>query len=147
MPTLAATLPVLNACLNGTSAVCLLLGYLAIRRGDRVMHSRLMRGAFLASSVFLASYLTRMALFGSKHFVGTGAAKAFYLTVLFSHMFLAMGVLPLVLRVLYLALKERFAEHRRLARVTYPAWLYVSVTGVVVYFMLYHWPVPPVIAR
>ena len=140
MATLGAVLPVLNACLNGLAALLLLAGLWAIRSGRREVHRQLMVSAFVTSSVFLASYLLRFALFGSKKFPGAGAWKALYLTILFSHMLLAMAVVPLVLRTLYLALRGRFAGHQRLARITFPVWMYVSVTGVVVYAMLYHFP-------
>jgi len=129
--------PAVNAVLNATSSVFLLLGFFAIRRGDRQRHRRLMLSAFTCSAVFLASYLVRYAISGTHHYPGQGWDKALYLAVLMSHMVLAMVALPLILRLLWLARGQRFAKHRRLARYAWPIWMYVSVTGVVVYLMLY----------
>lgn len=98
-----------------------------------------MLGAVVASTLFLTGYLTRHALTGTTHFQGTGAAKLIYISILYSHMALAVVTVPLVLRLLYLAEKERIDEHRRLARWTFPVWLYVSITGIVVYTLLYHY--------
>jgi putative membrane protein len=131
-------LPSVNAALNATAFVLLLLGWRAIRRGDRVRHQRLMLAAVTASVVFLAGYLTRMALTGTHRFPGDGALRAFYLALLLTHTVLAALAAPLVLRTLFLAFRARFSEHRRIARWTFPVWAYVSVTGVVVYAMLYH---------
>lgn len=96
-----------------------------------------MLGAVTASVLFLAFYVLRFSLTGTHRFAGEGLAKVAYLSILFSHMVLAVAVVPLVLRLLFLAFRERFAEHRRLARWTFPIWMYVSVTGIVVYLMLY----------
>lgn len=131
-------LPHVNAALNATSTALLLTGYVLIRRGRREQHRRAMLGAFAASTLFLVGYLTRFAMAGTTRFPDAGWVKGVYLAVLFSHMLLAAVVVPIVLRLLYLALSERFAEHKRLARWGYPVWLYVSVTGVLVYAMLYH---------
>lgn len=131
-------LPSVNAALNATAFVLLLLGWRAIRRGDRVRHQRLMLAAVTASVFFLAGYLTRMALTGTHRFPGEGALRTFYLALLLTHTVLAALAAPLVLRTLFLALRTRFPEHRRVARWTFPVWAYVSVTGVVVYAMLYH---------
>ena len=134
-------LPPLNACLNGLSALLLTCGFFAIRARKIELHRKLMVAAFLSSTLFLISYLTRYALTGTTTFAGAGAAKIVYLSILFSHMVLAIVLVPLVLRTLWLAARaKRFDAHRRLARITLPIWMYVSVTGVVVYFMLYHWP-------
>lgn len=127
-----------NATLNATSAVLLLLGYYFIRSGDRERHRRAMLGALTASGLFLIFYITRIFLSGVHTFAGEGIARSVYLGILFSHIILAVIVLPLVLRVAYLALHARFEEHRRLARWTYPIWLYVSLTGLAVYVLLYH---------
>jgi uncharacterized membrane protein YozB (DUF420 family) len=127
----------LNAVLNFSSFVCLVLGYRFIRAGDRERHRKAMMGAVIASILFLVFYVTRFALTGTHRFAGVGFAKTAYLTILFSHMILAVVVVPLVLRLLFLAFNQRFSEHRRLARWTYPVWMYVSVTGIVVYLMLY----------
>lgn len=136
--TLAEFLPTLNAILNTTSAVLLFLGWRAIRGGRRDLHRNLMIAACASSVLFLASYLTRVALTGTHRFPGDGALKAVYLVVLATHTVLAAAVLPMVLRTLWLSLHARYAEHRRIARFTLPVWMYVSVTGVAVYVMLYH---------
>ncbi|MGC3997597.1 MAG: DUF420 domain-containing protein [Anaeromyxobacter sp.] len=135
--TLAELLPRLNATLNGLAGLLLLAGWLAIRSGARGLHQRLMLAAFSCSALFLVSYLTRVALTGVHPYPGQGALRTFYLALLGSHTLLAALALPLVLRTLFLAVNARFAEHRRIARVTFPVWLYVSVTGVAVYAMLY----------
>lgn len=127
----------INALLNTTSTVLLLVGYVAVRRKKIQVHRASMFGAFVASGVFLAGYLTRFALTGSHRFPDLGWIKAAYLTILISHMILAVVTVPLVFRTLFLAYKKRFEEHRKIAKVTFPIWLYVSITGVVVYLMLY----------
>ncbi len=127
-----------NATLNLTSFILLMAGLTYIRRGDRDAHRRCMLGAVTASGVFLVLYVTRFALTGTHRFAGPDAARTFYLGILFSHMILAVVVLPLVLRLLWFAKQERFVEHRRLARWTFPVWAYVSLTGLAVYVMLYH---------
>lgn len=134
---LGDTLAGVNAVMNGTATVCLILGYIFIRRGRRDLHARAMIGAVSASALFLVFYVTRFLLTGTHEFAGEGMARTAYLSILFSHMVLAVVVVPLVLRLLFLAAKERFDDHRRLARWTYPIWMYVSVTGIVVYLMLY----------
>jgi len=134
---LGDTLAGVNALLNATATVCLILGYIFIRRGRRGSHMKAMIGAVSASALFLVFYVTRFLLTGTHEFAGEGMARTVYLTILFSHMVLAVVIVPLVLRLLFLAAKERFAEHRKLARWTYPMWMYVSVTGIVVYLMLY----------
>jgi putative membrane protein len=139
--TLGELLPSVNAALNATSAALLFLGWRAIRRGDRERHRALMLAACGSSVLFLVSYLTRVALTGTHRFPGDGALRALYLVVLASHTVLAAATLPRVLRTLQLSLGARFAEHRRLARYTFPVWLYVSVTGVAVYVLLY-WVAP-----
>jgi putative membrane protein len=126
-----------NATLNATSAVLLVLGFRAIRAGHRARHRALMLSALGSSVLFLAGYLTRIALTGTHAFPGTGALKAAYLAILASHTVLAAAVAPMILRTLYLALRDRYPDHRRLARSTLPVWLYVSVTGVAVYVLLY----------
>ena len=140
MTSLAGALPTVNAALNALAFVLAALGFVAIRRGARERHRRLMLAASATSAVFLASYLTRVALTGTHRFPGGGALRAAYLSILGSHTLLAAVALPLVLRTLFLALRDRFPDHRRIARATLPIWLYVSVTGVVVYILLYHVP-------
>jgi uncharacterized membrane protein YozB (DUF420 family) len=127
-----------NALLNTSSTVLLIVGYLAVRRKNVPVHRASMIGAFVASCVFLVGYLTRFALTGSHRFPDLGWVRAAYLVILFSHMVLAVVTVPLVLRTLFLAYKKRFEAHRKIARITYPIWLYVSFTGVLVYLMLYH---------
>jgi putative membrane protein len=134
----ATWLPSLNATLNGASAVLLFLGWRAIRAGRKELHRAFMIAACGSSTLFLAGYLTRIALTGTHRFPGDGALRVAYLAVLASHTVLAALTLPLVLRTLQLSLTSRFAEHRRIARFTFPVWLYVSATGVAVYVMLYH---------
>lgn len=135
---LGAVLPEVNACFNGLSACLLLGGYVAIRRRRVQLHLRLMLSALASSALFLVGYLTRMVLTGSHTFPGDGPVRTFYLVLLISHMILAVVLLPLLGRVLFLAYHQRFDRHRIWARITWPIWMYVSVTGVVVYFMLYH---------
>ena len=130
-------LALLNASLNATSAVALAFGWVFVRTRRIRLHRRAMLTALTASAVFLVFYLTRVAFTGTHRFAGTGAAKVLYLTILFSHMVLAVAVVPLVLRLLWLAGHRRFHDHARLARWTFPIWAYVSVTGLVVYLLLY----------
>ena len=130
-------LAALNACLNAASGLLLVMGHRAIRRFEIETHRRLMIAAAATSAVFLASYLTYHAKVGSVHFAGQGVIRPVYFAILISHTVLAAAVLPLALRTLYLGLKRRDEKHRRIARWTYPIWLYVSVTGVVVYVLLY----------
>ena len=137
MPELSRILPALNASLNASAAGLLTAGFLFIRRKNVAAHRACMTAAFTVSTLFLASYLTHHALHGSTRFQGTGAARAAYFAILISHTLLAIAIVPLVLRTFYLARRDRIPEHRRLARWTLPLWLYVSVTGVVVYWMLY----------
>jgi uncharacterized membrane protein YozB (DUF420 family) len=127
-----------NAFLNSTSTVLLLVGFVAIRSRKIPLHRTCMVGAFIASSVFLAGYLTRFALTGAHAFPPLGWIRVAYLSILISHMILAVATVPLVFRTLFLAYKKRFPEHRKIAKITYPIWLYVSFTGVIVYVMLYH---------
>jgi putative membrane protein len=130
--------PALNAALNATSTVFLVVGFLAIRRRQIALHRSCMIAAVSVSALFLVSYLTRYAMTGTHRYPGDGWDKVVYLIILFSHMVLAAAVVPLVGRALWLAYKERYADHRRIARVLWPIWMYVSVTGVVVYLFLYH---------
>jgi len=131
-------LPFVNALLNGTSAVLLATGYAFIRRRRVTAHLRCMLGAFAASSLFLLSYVVYHAQTGSRPYGGHGAARAIYFALLVSHIILAVAILPLALTTLYRAWRGDFSRHVRIARRTLPIWLYVSVTGVVIYVMLYH---------
>ncbi|PYX34798.1 MAG: DUF420 domain-containing protein [Acidobacteria bacterium] len=129
--------PIINASLNGCSAVLLVTGHRMITRGKVTAHRAIMLTAFAASSIFLVSYLYYHAHVGSVHFRGTGWSRPLYFTILTSHTILAIVIVPMVLITLSRALRERFDRHRAIARWTFPLWLYVSVTGVVVYLMLY----------
>ena len=139
-PEIGDALAALNATLNGTCAALLLLGRVAIARKRTRTHRALMVSAFVVSSVFLASYLTRVALTGTHVDPHHGWVHGAYYAILGSHMLLAMAVVPLVLTALTFALRRRFERHRAVARWTFPIWLYVSVTGVIVYVVLYHVP-------
>jgi putative membrane protein len=132
-----AALPTLNALLNGTSAVLLTAGWLFIRRRKIAAHRACMLGAFAVSTLFLVSYVIYHALAGSRPFTGQGPIRWLYFPLLLSHIVLAAAMVPFVLTTLYRALGGDFVRHARLARKTAPVWLYVSVTGVVVYWMLY----------
>jgi putative membrane protein len=129
--------PALNATLNGISAVLIATGRAFIRRRNVAWHRACMIAAVITSTLFLASYLYYHAHVRSVHFPGTGWVRPLYFSILISHTLLAAAVPPLVLITLTRALRQRFDSHRRIARWTYPIWLYVSVTGVVVYIMLY----------
>ena len=139
VPPQYAIFPVINASLNGTSAVLLLTGHNLIRRGRMAAHRAVMITAVITSSLFLISYLYYHAHVGSVRFQGHGWSRPLYFTILISHTILAAAIVPLVIITLSRALRERFDRHRAIARWTFPLWLYVSVTGVLVYFMLYHW--------
>lgn len=146
LPAWAARLPAWNALLNGFSTVLLLAGYVSIRGGHRVRHRNFMIAAFGVSVVFLASYLTYHYALGEytgergRKFVGSATASIVYKSILVPHVILAVFVPVLALRVFYHAFHERWEQHRRLARITFPVWLFVSVTGVIIYWMLYQWP-------
>lgn len=129
-------MPAVNAALNATSAACLTAGWLAIRAKRQRVHKFLMVSAFAASALFLVGYLAYHYVHGDTRYQGTGTLRTVYLLVLASHVLLSMAVLPLVLTTFFFAIKGTFARHRRIARITLPIWLYVSVTGVVVFFML-----------
>ena len=137
----ASQLPDLNAALNSLSAVFLLTGYGFIKSKNQRAHRRCMLAAFACSILFLISYLIYHYQVGSVPFKGQGPIRIVYFTILITHTVLATTVVPLVLITLIRALRERFDAHRRIARWTFPIWLYVSVTGVIVYWMLY-WLVP-----
>jgi putative membrane protein len=132
-----ANLPALNAVLNGTAAVLLVTAYILIRQGKRDAHRNVMIAAFCVSTLFLISYLTYHFLAGVVYFPGTGLIRVVYLTILTTHTALAVTVPVLAIITLRRGLKGWFQRHRKIARWTLPIWLYVSVTGVVVYLMLY----------
>ena len=129
-------MPGVNATLNATSATLLLFGLGAIRRGRREIHKRLMVSAFAASAVFLIGYVLYHYAHGDTQYQGEGAIRIVYFTILITHVLLSIVMLPMILTTFYLAAGERFNTHKRLARWTLPIWLYVSMTGVVIYFML-----------
>ena len=130
-------LPAVNAALNGIAATLLAAGYMCIRRGRVDLHRRCMLAAFATSALFLVSYVAYHAQAGSRPFTGEGAVRVVYFTVLVSHIVLAAAILPLAIVTLRRGLRRDDARHVALARWTLPIWLYVSVTGVVVYWMLY----------
>jgi len=129
-------MPGVNAALNATSATLLLLGLAAIRSGRRDLHKRLMVSAFAASAVFLVGYVLYHYAHGDTPYRGEGALRVLYFAVLITHVVLSIAMLPMILTTFYLAARERFSAHKKLAKWTLPIWLYVSVTGVVIYFML-----------
>ena len=138
VPAQYAIYPVIDAALNGTSAVLLLVGRSYIKRGRMAAHRAVMITALVSSTLFLASYLYYHYHVGSVHFQGRGWSRPVYFAILISHTILAVAIVPLVIITLSRALRERFDRHRKIARWTFPLWLYVSVTGVVIYVMLYH---------
>lgn len=141
-------LPALDAALNAASAALLALGYFFVRRKNIQAHKACMLSAFATSTLFLICYLTYHLQRGTTRFAAQGAIRWIYFSVLGSHTVLAAVIVPLVLTTLYRAWRERFELHKRIARWTLPLWLYVSVTGVVVYWMLYHLlPRPPASVR
>lgn len=139
-----ADLPALNALLNGTAAVLLVIGRVLIRSGRRAAHQKVMLAALSVSAAFLASYLVYHLSHGSRRFQGPADVRAVYLVILLTHTVLAAVNVPLVVLTVFRALTGRFEPHRRIARWAWAVWLYVSVTGVVIYVMLYQlWPAPP----
>lgn len=133
-----SSLPHLNALLNSTSALFLVAGYSFIRAGRVAAHRTCQILALSASVLFLASYLTYHYYHGATRFTGQGIVRSVYFTILTSHTILAVVIVPLVLLTVYRAARRDFVRHRKIARWTLPLWLYVSVTGVFVYLMLYH---------
>jgi uncharacterized membrane protein YozB (DUF420 family) len=136
-PEFISYLPHVNACLNGTSALLLLTGYTFIRKSNVTAHRTCQMLALSVSILFLISYLTYHFNHGATRFQGTGIVRPIYFTVLLSHTILAIVIVPLVILTFYRAFRKDFTRHRRIARITLPMWLYVCVTGVIVYLMLY----------
>ncbi len=134
-------LPAVNAALNGLSTVFLLLGYVFIKNERKSQHGMMMGAAFVTSCIFLITYVTHKILVRGVHtpFGGEGFWRPVYYVMLISHILLAIAIVPLALASMRLALKQRFEAHRRVSKWTWPIWMYVSVTGVLVYFMLYRW--------
>jgi putative membrane protein len=134
-------LPAVNASLNALATVFLTLGFIFIKRGQKIAHRNCMIAAVTTSAVFLFFYVLHKYLVGGAHtpFGGKGVIMYLYYAMLISHILLAMAIVPLVLITLHRGLKERWEHHKKIARWTWPIWMYVSVTGVLVYFMLYQW--------
>lgn len=132
-----SSLPAVNAALNATSGVFLLVGYVLIKRRQINAHRNAMLGAFVSSTLFLTSYLTYHYHAGSRPFPGEGAIRLVYFVILISHVLLAIVILPLAISTLTKGLRGQYARHKRIAKWTFPIWMYVSVTGVIVYVMLY----------
>jgi putative membrane protein len=135
-----SSLPAINATLNATSALLLATGWVAIRRGARRAHAWLMVSAFVSSAVFLVCYLAYHYVHGDTRFGGQGAVRTVYLFILATHVVLSITVVPLALTAFWFAVRRAFVRHKRVTRFLLPIWLYVSVTGVVVYWMLYQLP-------
>lgn len=129
-------MPAVNASLNALSAALLTTGYVAIRRKARQLHKYCMVAALASSTLFLVGYLAYHYVHGDTKFQGTGAIRAVYLFILASHVLLSIAVLPMAITTVYFTLRDAFAKHRKIARIVFPLWLYVSVTGVVIFFML-----------
>ncbi len=134
-------LPGANALFNSLSAACLIFGYINIRRGNRLVHMRFMVSATVFSALFLVSYITYHFFHGDTKFPGHGWIRPAYFFILITHIVLSMTALPLILGTLWYALRSQFRFHRAIARWTFPIWLYVSVTGVIVYFVLHAYAV------
>jgi len=132
-----AVLPTVNAILNAVSGVFLLVGYILIRRRQINAHRNAMLGAFASSTLFLISYLVYHAHAGSRPFTGQGAIRYVYFAILISHVTLAAVILPMAITTLSRGLRGKYTDHKRIAKWTFPTWMYVSVTGVIVYVMLY----------
>lgn len=132
-------LPTLNATLNSVATVFLLVGYISIKQGRRETHKRLMIGALVVSAAFLTSYLIYHYNVPSKKFPELGWIKTLYLLILIPHIILATVMVPMILKTFWHAYKEEWEKHKKIAKITFPIWIYVSITGVIVYFMLYQW--------
>jgi len=135
------SLPALNASLTGIAVLCLTAGFVLIKAGKKKAHRNAMVTALVVSGLFLFFYLLDKYLkdWQGTEFLGEGFWLPFYLIMLATHVILSMVMLPMIFRTLYLAIKGRYEAHRKWARITYPIWYYVSVTGVLIYFFLYHW--------
>ena len=130
-------LPAVNACLNFSSAVLLTIGYVQIRKQRQIAHRNCMIGAFITSTIFLACYLTYHYFARATHFVNPPWFRPIYLTILLTHTVLAVVIVPMILITFSRAFKQRFDRHKAIARWTLPLWMYVSVTGVIIYLLLY----------
>lgn len=149
-PGWVTTLPAINAVLNSLATILLVSGYVQIKRGNRDAHKKLMLTTFATSVLFLVCYLVyHVALHhytgsSSKKFPGTGAIRTAYLCMLLTHVVLAAAVPVLAIITIVKGLRENWESHKRFAKITFPIWLYVSITGVIIYLMVYHWPMPEV---
>ena len=130
-------LPAFNACCNGLSFLLIMAGFIAIRKKKIKLHAGLMTSAFLVSSIFLIGYLTRYYLTGPTAYQGQGFWRFVYFSVLISHSILALINVPLVISTLILGIRNKISKHKKWAKTTLPIWAYVSLTGVIIYFMLY----------
>jgi len=132
-----SALPIVNALLNTASAVLLLTGHQYLKKGNTASHKKLMIAAFITSSLFLVSYITYHSIHGAQYFQGEGWSRPVYFLILGTHTVLAASIVPLAIITLRRGLKSDFMRHRKIAKWTYPIWVYVSVTGVIIYLMLY----------
>jgi uncharacterized membrane protein YozB (DUF420 family) len=132
-------LPTLNASLNTVASILLLFGYIAIKKNKRKLHRNLMISTLLVSAAFLTSYLIYHYHVPSKKFPDLGFIKTIYLLILIPHIILAVLMVPMILKTFWHAYRQEWEKHKKIAKITFPIWMYVSVTGVIVYFMLYHW--------
>lgn len=135
-------LPTLNASLNFIATLFLASGYIAIKKGKRELHIKLMISALIVSALFLTSYLIYHYHVPSKKFPDLGWIKTVYLIILIPHIILAAGMVPMILKTFWHAYKKDWEKHKKIARITFPIWMYVSITGVIVYLMLYQWFAP-----
>ena len=132
-------LPSINATLNGLATILLALGYFFIKNKDKKNHIKCMVSALVVSTLFLTCYLVYHYHAGSKKFPELGWIKTLYLVILIPHIILAAVMVPMILKTFWHAFKKEWESHKKIARLTFPIWMYVSITGVVIYFMLYHW--------
>ncbi len=132
---MAELLPHLIGAINATITALIVWAFFAIGRRNRTLHARLMKSAIAIGAVFLVVYALQVATIGHRRFPGEDWVRTLFLAILITHTILAMLVVPMILRAFYLAMNERFVEHRRVARVAFPAWLYVGITGVLIYWM------------
>lgn len=132
-------LPTLNATLNAIAGLLLMCGFVSIKQGKRELHKKLMVSALVVSAAFLTSYLIYHYHVPSKKFPDLGWIKTVYFLILFPHIILAVVMVPMILKTFWHAFREEWEPHKKIAKITFPIWMYVSVTGVIVYFMLYQW--------
>jgi len=132
-------LPTLNATLNAIAATLLLVGYVGIKKGHKEFHKKIMVSALVVSAFFLTSYLIYHYHVPSKKFPDLGWIKTVYLIILIPHIILAAAMVPMILKTFWHGFRGEWEKHKKIARITFPIWMYVSVTGVIVYFMLYRW--------